>query len=161
MFRAGASVGSVLGKAKIGRQKLAVRSRVSLWQLKGIYSNSAVTGRTFPPPGWCFMLSVEPIFERAFRMSGAVPGRAAAFEAVVVALAVVVEEEVRAVRDVAAFFSVPVPAVEEGVAGLAVAVRVREAEVMEAELLAAVVAAAAVLGLVESAERRVTVMTLA
>lgn len=106
------------------------------------------------------MLSVEPIFERAFRMSGAVPGRAAVFEAVVVALAVVVEEEVRAVRDVAGFFSAPVPAVEEGVAGLAVAVRVRDAEVVVTELLAAVVVAL-VLGLVESAERRVIVMTLA
>lgn len=104
------------------------------------------------------MLSVEPIFERAFRMSGAVPGRAAVFEAVVVALAVVAEEEVRVVRDVAGFFSAPVPAVEEGVAGLAVAVRVREAEVVEMELLAVVVVAL-VLGLVESAERRVTVMT--
>lgn len=132
--------------------------RVSLWQLKGIYSNSAVTGRTFPPPGWCFMLSVEPIFERAFRMSGAVPGRAAVFEAVVVALAVVVEEEVRAVRDMAAFFSTPVPAVEEGVAGLAVAVRVREAEVVETELLAVAVV---VLGLVESTVWRVIIMTLA
>lgn len=109
------------------------------------------------------MLSVEPIFERAFRMSGAVPGRAAAFEAVVVAVAVAVEEEVRVARDVAGFFSAPAPAVEEGVAGLAVAVRVREAEVVETELLAvAVVAAAAlVLGLAESAERRVIVMTLA
>lgn len=128
---------------------------------KGIYSNSAVTGHTFPPPGWCFMLSVEPIFERAFRKSGAVPGRAALFEAIVVAVALVVEEEVRVVRDMAGFFSAAVPAVEEGVAGLAAAVRVREVEVVETELLAAAVVAALVLGLVESAERRVTVMTLA
>lgn len=108
------------------------------------------------------MLSVEPIFERAFRMSGAVPGRAVVFEAVVVVVAVVVEEKVRVVRDVAGFFSAPVPAVEEGVAGLAVAVRVREAEVVETELLAAAaVVVALVLGLVESAECRVIVMTLA
>lgn len=29
-------------------------------------------GPTFPPPGWWFMLSVGPILELAFLMSGAV-----------------------------------------------------------------------------------------
>ena len=36
-------------------------------------SPSTPSGCTLPPPGWCFMLSVEPILERA----GAVLGRGA------------------------------------------------------------------------------------
>lgn len=33
-------------------------------------------GLTLPPPGWCLMLSVEPILERTLRRSGAaLPGR--------------------------------------------------------------------------------------
>lgn len=94
------------------------------------------------------MLSVEPILERAFRMSGAgaVPGRA-------VVLEVVVEEVARAARG---SFSGTVPAVEDGVAGLAAVVRVRDAAVVEAELrLVVVVVVVVFLGLVESAEGRV------
>lgn len=30
-----------------------------------------MTCHTFPPPGWCLMLSVEPILERMFFISGA------------------------------------------------------------------------------------------
>lgn len=93
------------------------------------------------------MLSVEPILERAFRMSGAgaVPGRA-------VVLEVVVEEVARAARG---SFSGTVPAVEDGVAGLAAVVRVRDAAVVEAELRLVVVVVVVFLGLVESAEGRV------
>lgn len=89
------------------------------------------------------MLSVEPIFERAFRMSGAVPGRLLVLAAA-------------PMREVVVFFSA-VAAVEEeeGVAGLAAAaVRVREAVGVETEDLAAVVEELLVLGLAESAERR-------
>lgn len=97
------------------------------------------------------MLSVEPIFERAFRMSGAVPGRLLVLAA--------------PMREVVVFFSA-VAAVEEGVAGLvaveeegvaglaAAAVRVREAVGVETEDLAAAVEELLVLGLAESAERR-------
>lgn len=92
-------------------------------------------------------MSVEPILERAFRMSGAgaVPGRA-------VVLEVVVEEVARAARG---SFSGTVPAVEDGVAGLAAVVRVRDAAVVEAELRLVVVVVVVFLGLVESAEGRV------
>lgn len=95
------------------------------------------------------MLSVEPILERAFRMSGAaaVPGRAAVLEVVVV----VVKEVARVARDTGGFFSGAVPVVEDGVAGLAAVVRVRDAAAVGAKLLVVVV----VLGLVASAERRV------
>lgn len=114
-------------------------------------ADEAEAGPTFPPPGWCFMLSVEPILERTLRMSGAgaVPGRAVALEVVVV---VVEEEVVRAARGTAGFFSGTVPVVEEGVAGLAAVVRVRDAAVVEAELRLVVVV---VLGFVESAGGRV------
>lgn len=80
-------------------------------------------GPTFPPPGWCFMLSVEPILERALRMSGggAVPGRAVTLEVVVV---VVVEEIAREARGTGGFFSGTVPVVEDCVASLAAVVRV-------------------------------------
>lgn len=73
------------------------------------------------------MLSVEPILERAFRISGAaaVPGRDVVLEAVVAAA-------------------------EDGVAGLAAVVRVRDVAVVETELRAVVVVE--VLGLVESTE---------
>lgn len=76
------------------------------------------------------MLSVEPILERAFRMSGAaaVPGRDGALEAAALA------------------------AVEDGVAGLAAVVRVRDAAVVETELRAAAAVVVEVLGLVESTE---------
>ncbi len=94
------------------------------------------------------MLSVEPILERALRMSGAgaVLGRAVVLEVVVVVD--VAEEVARAARGTGGFFSGAVAAVEEGVAGLAAEVRVRAAAAVVAELRAAVVA---VLGLVESA----------
>lgn len=99
------------------------------------------------------MLSVEPILERALRMSGAgaVLGRAVVLEAVVVA---VVEEAARATRGTGGFFSGTEPAVEDGVAGLAAVVRVRDAAVVEAELRVVVVEVV-VLDLVESAEGRV------
>lgn len=115
-----------------------------------------VSVRTFPPPGWCLMLSVEPIFERAFRMSGAVPGRLLVLVvAAVPVAAVVLEEEVRAVRAVVVFFSAAAVEEEEGVAGLAVAlVLVRDAEGVETEDLAAAVEELLVLGLAESAGRR-------
>lgn len=74
--------------------------------------------------------------------AGAVPGRA-------VVLEVVVEEVARAARG---SFSGTVPVVEDGVAGLAAVVRVRDAAMVEAELRVVVVV---VLGLVESAEGRV------
>lgn len=92
------------------------------------------------------MLSVEPILERALRMSGpgAVLGRAVVLEAAVVVEAVV-EEAARETRGTGGFFSGTEPVVEEGVAGLAAVVRVREAAVVEAELRVVVV-----LGLVES-----------
>lgn len=95
------------------------------------------------------MLSVEPILERALRMSGAgaVLGRDVVLEAVVV---VVVEEVARVARGTGGFFSGTVPVVEEGVAGLAAVVRVRNAAVAEVELRAAA-AAVVVFGLVESA----------
>lgn len=109
-------------------------------------ADEAAAGPTFPPPGWCFMLSVEPILERALRTSGAgaVLGRAVVLEVVVVVA--VVEEVVLVVRGTAGFFSGTVPLVEDGVAGLAAVVRVRDAAVVEAELRVVVV-----LGLVESA----------
>lgn len=95
---------------------------------------------TFPPPGWCFMLSVEPILERTFRMSGAVPGRLVVVFVVVVVL--VVEEVARGVRGAAGFFSA-----DEGVAGLDVVVRGRGAAVV-----VVVVRGVVVLGLVASVE---------
>lgn len=96
------------------------------------------------------MLSVEPILERALRMSGAgaVLGRDVVLEVVVV---VVVEEVALAVRGTAGFFSGAVPEVEGAVAGLAAVVRVRDAAVVVTELRVVVV----VLGLVESAGGRV------
>lgn len=65
---------------------------------------------TFPPPGWCFMFSVDPILERGLRMSGAVaePGRAAGFEAVAVA----VEAGARGGRGTGGFLSCTAPMVE-------------------------------------------------
>lgn len=94
------------------------------------------------------MLSVEPILERALRMSGAgaVLGRDVVLEVVVV---LVVEEAARVARGTGGFFSGTVPVVEEGVAGLAAAVRVRDAAVVKVELRAVVVVV--VFGLVESA----------
>lgn len=105
---------------------------------------------TFPPPGWCFMLSVEPILERTLRMSGAgaVAGRAVAFGAVVV-----VEEAARGTRGTGGFFSGTVPAVEDGVAGLAAVVRAREAAVVGAVLRVVVVVVGGALGLAELARR--------
>lgn len=69
------------------------------------------------------MLSVEPILERALRMSGpgAVLGRDVVFEVVVVV--VVVEVETRETRGTAGFFSETAPEVEVDVAGLAAVVR--------------------------------------
>lgn len=108
---------------------------------------------TFPPPGWCFTLSVEPILERALRMSGAgaVPGRAVVLEVVAV-----VEEATRGARGTSGFLSAAVPAVEDGVAGLGAVVRVREAAAVEAVLRTAAAAAVAVevLGLVELAVKK-------
>lgn len=97
------------------------------------------------------MLSVEPILERTFRISGAgaAPGRA-------VVLAVreeVFEEVVRAVRVTRGFFSGTVPVVEDCVASLVVVVRGRDAVVLDTELR--VVVEVEVLGLVESAGGRV------
>lgn len=114
-------------------------------------ADEARAAPTFPPPGWCFMLSVEPILERALRMSGAgaVLGRAVVLEVVVVVD--VVEEAALAVRGTAGFFSGAVPEVEDAVAGLAAVVRVRDAAVVVTELRVVVV----VLGLVESAGGRV------
>ncbi|KAF3836179.1 hypothetical protein F7725_028737 [Dissostichus mawsoni] len=112
-----------------------------------VIMKAAVGGPTFPPPGWCFMLSVEPILERTLRMSGAgaVPGRAAVLDVEVV---VVVEEVVREVRGTKGFFSGAVPAVEEeGGAGLAAVGRVRDAARVEVVLRVVEV----VLGLVASA----------
>lgn len=70
------------------------------------------------------MLSVEPILERALRMSGpgAVLGRDVVFEVVVVVV-VVVEVETRGTRGTAGFFSETAPEVEVDVAGLAAVVR--------------------------------------
>lgn len=95
------------------------------------------------------MLSVEPTLERALRMSGAgaVLGRAAVFEVVVV-----VEEAARGARGTGGFFSGTVPVVEDGVAGLAAVVRAREAAVVEAVLRVVVVVVVA-LGLAEVARR--------
>lgn len=77
---------------------------------------------TFPPPGWYFMLSVEPILERTLRMSGAgaVPGR----EVVRVALALPVGVVAvgRGTRGTCGFFS---DTVEEEGAGLVVEGRTR------------------------------------
>lgn len=98
------------------------------------------------------MLSVEPILERALRMSGAgaVLGRAVVLEALVVVLLVAAEEVGRAARGTGGFFSGTLPVVEDGVAALAAAaVRVRDAAVVETELR--VPAVVEVLGLVESA----------
>lgn len=98
---------------------------------------------TFPPPGWCFMLSVDPILERTFRMSGAVVVRVVLVRAVVV---VVVVEAGRGVRGAAGFFS---PAVEETVLGLVAVGRGRAAAALEA---AGVVRVVVGLGLAESVE---------
>lgn len=98
---------------------------------------------TFPPAGWCFTLSIEPILERALLASVAEPGW-------VVALWVVeeeAEEAGRVVRTPAAFFSGAVGV--EDVAGLAAVARGRAAAVVVAELRVAVVAV--VLGLLASA----------
>ena len=88
------------------------------------------------------MLSVEPILERALRISGAgaVLGRAALGRAALVAVAVVA-------RGTVGLFSSTEPVVEEGAAGLAAVVRVRGAAVVEVVLRVVVV----ILGLVESA----------
>lgn len=94
------------------------------------------------------MLSVEPILERTLRTSGAVAGRAVLREAVVA----VVEEAARGARGTGGFFSGPVPAAEDGVAGLAAVVRVREAVVVVVEAVLRVVVV--VLGLLESAKGR-------
>lgn len=102
------------------------------------------------------MLSVEPILERALRMSGgpdAELGRAVVLEVAVVVEAVV-EEAARGARGTGGFFSGTVPEVEDGVAGLApaaAAVRVREAAVV---VLRAVLVVVEVLGLVESGWHR-------
>lgn len=93
------------------------------------------------------MLSVEPILERTLRTSGAVAGRAVLREAVVA----VVEEAARGARGTGGFFSGPVPAAEDVVAGLAAVVRVREAVVVVVEAVLRVVV---VLGLLESAKGR-------
>lgn len=93
------------------------------------------------------MLSVEPILERTLRTSGAVAGRAVLREAVVA----VVEEAARGARGTGGFFSGPVPVAEDGVAGLAAVVRVREAVVVVVEAVLRVVV---VLGLLESAKGR-------
>lgn len=95
------------------------------------------------------MLSVEPILERALRMSGAgaVPGRDVVLVVVVVEVAVV-EEAARGARGTGGFFSGTVPEVEDGVAGLVAVVRGREAVVVEPVLRVVVV-----LDLVESAGR--------
>lgn len=92
------------------------------------------------------MLSVEPIFERALRTSGAVaePGRAAGLDAA----AVVVEAGARGARGTGGFFSCAAPVVEEGAGGLAAGGRVRGAA---AEVEAAVRVVVVVLGLAESA----------
>lgn len=101
-------------------------------------------------------MSVEPIFERAFRMSGAVPGRLLVLVAAAVPVAAAaLEEEVRAVRVVVVFFSAAAVEEEEGVAGLAVMpVLVRDAEGVETEDLAAAVEELLVLDLAGSAEKR-------
>lgn len=62
---------------------------------------------TFPPPGWCLMLSVDPILERTFRISGAVVVRVEGIRAVAV---VAVVEVGRGVLGAPGFFS---PADEE------------------------------------------------
>lgn len=95
------------------------------------------------------MLSVEPILERALRISGAgaVAGRAVVLEAVVA----VVEEAARGARGTGGFFSGAAPVLPDGVAGLDAVVRAREAAVAEAVLR---VVAVVVLDLVESAGRR-------
>lgn len=113
----------------------------------------ATAGPTFPPPGWCFMLSVEPTLERTLRTSGAgaVAGRVVVLE-VVVAVAAETEEAGRGARDTGGFFSGAVPAAEEdAVAGLAAVVRVREAVVVTVEAVLRVVVT---FGLLESAEGR-------
>lgn len=58
---------------------------------------------TFPPPGWYLMLSVDPILERTFLMSGAGVelGRVAGVRAVVLA----VVELGRGTRGTSGFFS--------------------------------------------------------
>ena len=104
-------------------------------------------GPTFPPPGWCFMLSEEPILERALRTpaAGAVLGLAVGFK---VAVVEDVPEEVGfAVRGTEGFFSGTVPVVEDGVAGLVVVVRLRKAAVVEVVVRVVVI----IFGLVESA----------
>lgn len=99
---------------------------------------------TFPPPGWCLMLSVDPILERALRMSGAVVVRVVALREVVDVVAVV--EVGRGVRGAAGFFS---PADEEGTLGLVAVGRGRAVVVLE---VVEVVRAVLSLGLVESVE---------
>lgn len=105
-------------------------------------------GPTFPPPGWCFMLSVEPILERALRMSGA----GAALGRAVVLEGAADEEAGRGVRGTVGFFSGAAPVVEEGVAGLAAVVLVREAAVVAVEAVLRRVGALVALGLEGSAE---------
>lgn len=115
-------------------------------------ADEATVGPTFPPPGWCFMLSVEPILERTLRTSGAgaVPGRAAVLDVVVVVLAAV-EEAGRGARGTEGFFSGTVAVEDDGVVSLGAVVRVREAAAVVAELRVVVVV---VLGLLESAGGR-------
>lgn len=96
------------------------------------------------------MLSVEPILERALRMSGAAPELGRAVVVLEAAAEAVVEEATRGTRGTGGFFSGTEPVVEEGVAGLVGVVRVREAAVVETELRVVVV----VLDLVESAGGR-------
>lgn len=98
------------------------------------------------------MLSVEPILERALRTSGAgaEAGRAVVFEVVVVVL----KEATRGARGTGGFFSGTVPAVEDGVAGLADVVRAREAAVVEAVLRVVLVVVVVTLGLAEVAGRK-------
>lgn len=116
-------------------------------------ADEATVGPTFPPPGWCFMLSVEPILERTLRTSGAgaVPGRAAVLDVVVVVVVLAaVEEAGRGARGTEGFFSGTVAVEDDGVVSLGAVVRVREAAAVETELRVVVVA----LGLLESAGGR-------
>lgn len=109
-------------------------------------------GPTFPPPGWCFMLSVEPILERTLRMSG--PGAVLGL-AVGLAVADVPEEVGLAVRGTEYFFSGPVPVVEDDAASLVVVVRVRKAAVVEVALRVVVL----VFGLLGSAAEKTITTT--
>lgn len=90
---------------------------------------------TLPPPGWCLMLSVEPILGRIFLTSGAgtVAGR---LLVLVVVLVVVVEELARGARGTGGFFSGTVLVVLlVAVVGLVVRVRVAVLLVMVDDLV--------------------------